>query len=120
MTDEILDQSIAMDIMYGNSPRDMMSRALQNEKLIKIVNQLRIIRNSTEYIESNFRSILEKEMNMFTTIGHYTAYMTVLHSLSKERAKILINEINAQLDQYNFLKMINDEFLKMLNNEFLK
>lgn len=109
--EDITNDEIAGDIMYGNSPRDMMNRGFANEKLMQAFAKLKILVYAPSYVEDQFKNFLEKETD-FYSIGKYVAFLTVLYLLSKEKAFAMIHSINQEVHPDNMLAMINQEFLK--------
>lgn len=109
--ENITDTEIAGDIMYGNSPRDMVNRGFDNSKLMQVYAKLKILVRADVYVEDQFKNFLEKETD-FYSVGKYVAFLTVLYLLSKEKAFSMIHSINLEVSPDNMLAMINHEFLK--------
>jgi hypothetical protein len=101
----------------------MVNRAFENSELKKIVEQLKIMRQSDEYVARSFESFLNEPPHPIYHLGQYLSFATVLSALyvfngAKQKAKELLLSISNGIgNPDNFIVQINSEILKKLDNE---
>lgn len=107
---QITDVSIANDIMYGSTPKDMVNRAFKNHDILNLFKYFKLIVKSDDYVETNFRNFINNATS-YLTVGQYTAYLILLYLLSKSKAIKIASEINNKLSPDSMLYAVNSEIL---------
>lgn len=109
---EDLQLSVAVDILYGNTPRDMINRAFSNDDLKREYDKLKIIVKSDAYVKHQIDVLMNESGLSKSFLGKYVAYLSLYHKLNKKDAISLVREINSQTSSDNFIHKINDELIK--------
>lgn len=88
---KIESEEVAFDILYGNTPKDMLNRAFINDYLISIIDKLKADSNLIEVLIKRFTDYQSKQSdNDLLYNGKLIAYLAVL---SKAGSSSAIDEL---------------------------
>lgn len=118
LIENVLHSDIAVAILRGKSPHEMVTIAMKNDLLKEAIVRLKILRKSDEYVAENFARFLEEnllqtEKNLIF-LGQYISFLTVLFHVSKEKAITQLNKLSQELfNQHEIIPQVNSVFLTL-------
>jgi hypothetical protein len=104
----IQSDSVAMDILFGNSPKDMAIRAMENKELHSVAEYLEKNLANIDFVLVSLRVKLTSldMQSSLPMLGTVTAYFEILRNFPSDKVLEVFSRTIAGLNPDNFLRQV--------------